>query len=395
MTIVQEKTAQAIEILKEKNIDVWMTFVRETSSGGDPVLPLIYGRDLTWQSALIISQTGETIAIVGTFEENTALRTKAYNTIIPYDESIQLLLLENLERLKPASIAINYSESDVFADGLGYGLYKVLYGYLENTRFIDKLQTAEPIIRSVRGRKTQAELDRIKQAIYTTEEIYSTTFMKIKAGMTENEIARLMHAEVKDRGISTSWELDHCPIVNAGKDSPAGHVSPTNLALKPGDLLHIDFGVKENDYCSDIQRLAYLPSKKQPEPGSKLKHAFQTVVRTIEKSVEAIKPGVEGKDIDAIARRILNDSGYPEYKHALGHQVGRKTHDGGGIIGPLWQRYGATPTWPLEAGQVYTIEPSIILPEVGVVALEEMILVTDTGAEYLTKPQKELIILTS
>ncbi len=303
-------------------------------------------------------------------------------------------MLETLERLHPASIAINFSEADVYSDGLGHGLYKVLKDYLDGTKFADRLQSAESIIGALRGRKTPAELALIKQAIQSTKEIYANTFQQVREGMTEAQIADLMHKEVEKRGLDTSWEWDHCPTVNAGKDSPVGHVSPTDLALKPGDLLHFDFGVTENEYCSDIQRMAYLPSTKtQPEPGEKLNHAFQAIVRAIEESVEAIKPGVAGKDIDTIARRVLEEVGYPEYKHALGHQVGRQAHDGGGIIGPLWERYGDTPNWPLEVGQVYTIEPGIIDPEIGVVALEEMILVTEMVLNSSPNHRKKLIIL--
>ena len=392
-TIVQEKTLQAVQILQEMEIDAWITFVRETTAGGDPVLPLIYGRDLTWQSALIISRSGEKVAIVGLFEENTAQRTGAYDTVIPYNESIRPSLLETINRINPKQIAINYSESDVYADGLGFGLYKVLLAHFEGTKFTDRLVSAEPIIRALRGRKTQTEVGRIRQAIKTTDAIYASTFEKVKAGMSEAEIADLMHRDVAARGLVTAWEWDHCPTVNAGPVSPAGHVSPTELKLERGHLLHFDFGIEENGYCSDIQRLAYIPSAEQPEPGEILQHAFNTIVQAIEKSVAAIRPGVPGREIDTIARQTLANAGYPEYKHALGHQVGRETHDGGGIIGPLWDRYGDTPNWPLEAGQVYTIEPSIIHPDVGVVALEEMIMVTESGAEFLSEPQKELVIL--
>ncbi len=134
--LVQEKTAQAITILDELGIDAWLTFVRETSAWGDPVLPLIYGpHSLTWQSALLLSRTGERIAVVGRFDAITADQVGVYTQVIPYDQSIQPHLLAALERLDPQQIALNYSPNDVYADGLGHGLYRVLLGYLAGTPY--------------------------------------------------------------------------------------------------------------------------------------------------------------------------------------------------------------------------------------------------------------------
>jgi len=391
--LVQEKTQQAVGILQEMDVDVWLTFVRETPAGGDPVLPLIYGSELTWQSALIFSRTGESYAILGSLEAEVARRTGAYSHVIPYDESISEPLLKILQELNPGQIALNYSANDVLADGLGHGLYQVLCGYLGGTPWLERLISAEKIIGAVRGRKTPEEISRIKAAIETTFQIFARLFDHVQPGMTERQVSDFMHAQIKALGVRPAWDYDHCPTVNTGPDSPLGHVGAGDLAITPGHLLHIDFGVEQIKYCSDIQRMAYFRLPGEISPPDAVLRGFDTIARAIQAAVAAMKPGMLGKEVDAIARRVVTQAGYPEFRHATGHHLGRLAHDGAGILGPEWERYGDTPNYPLEAGHVYTVEPSLIVPEYGIIGLEEDVLITETGAEFLGDPQLELLVL--
>jgi Xaa-Pro aminopeptidase len=390
--LVQEKVTQAISILNELNIDIWLTFVRETIAGGDPVLALIYGNDLTWQSALIISRTQEPIAVLGTFEAETARRIGAYPQIEPYDKSPRKVILDILEQISPNSIAINYSKDDVLADGLGVGLHQVLRDYLDGTPWLERLVSAEEIIRAVRGRKTNSEISRIKKAIETTNVIYERAFEYAKPGLTEKQVAGFMHQQLKEFGVTPAWEAGHCPTVNAGPESVIGHVGPTDIKIEAGHILHFDFGVLQDEYCSDIQRVMYFPKPGEKQIPQEVQRAFDTVLLATQKAVEAIRPGKRGVEIDTIARQVITDAGYPEFKHATGHQLGRLVHDGAGLLGPKWERYGETPDYLIEAGQVYTVEPGITVAGYGHIGLEEDILVTDTSAEYLSDPQIELIV---
>jgi Xaa-Pro aminopeptidase len=391
-TLVDEKVKQAVEILCELDIDLWLIFVRETSSGGDPILPLIYGLDLTWQSALMFTKKGEKIAIVGRFEAEAAQRTGAYNKVIHYDQSIQPELIGEILRLDPNRIAINYSVDDVHADGLTFGMYQLLCKYLESTPYLSRLESAGKIHSALRGRKTMREIELIRRAIQTTNAIFERTFEFIKIGMTEVQVSDFMHSLLKEFNVEAAWEYMNCPTVNTGPESAIGHVSPTQLKISPGHIVHFDFGVLQDEYCSDIQRVVYFLRPGETEPPLEVQRGFDTVSQAIEHTTLAMKPGLHGNDIDQIARKAILNAGYLEFLHATGHQIGRLVHDGAGILGPEWDRYGDTPRYLLEASQVYTVEPGVNIPGFGYIGLEEDVLVTSEGAEYLGEPQKELIV---
>ena len=183
--LIAEKLAQATGILNEFGVDVWLTFVRETSMSPDPMLELIFGGDLTWQSAFLLTKTGESIAIVGTFDSANLLEMGVYSKVVGYDEGISMPLRTELERLDPQTIAINYSEGDVAADGLSYGMYRNLVRMLQGTAYGERLISAEKLNFALRGRKSKTEIARIQQAVRTTEMLFDEVEAYVRPGMTQ------------------------------------------------------------------------------------------------------------------------------------------------------------------------------------------------------------------
>jgi Xaa-Pro aminopeptidase len=391
--LVQEKVAQAKEVLRELDIDLWLLAGRETGEMPDPSFPLVVGTSVTWTSLFLVSRTGENVAIVGTGDVENVKATGAWPDTIGYVQGFGDDLKQVLARLAPRQIALNYSTDNVVADGLAHGVFLQLEGALAGTPWAGRFISAEPIVARVRGRKSPAELARIREAVRLTEAMFDRLTAILRPGLTEREIGDFMHRQVEDAGLAgTAWTWEYCPTVSAGPASPWGHVGPTDIALAPGHLLRLDFGVKYEGYCSDLQRTWYLLRPGEDDAPAECKRAFALVDRCIQEGAAALRPGRQGREIDAIARAIFAEAGLG-WDFAFGHQVGRYCHDGGAVLGPAWERYGQRPFDPIEAGQVYTLEIGARVEGYGACCLEEDVVVTADGAAFLCPPQRELILV--
>ena len=391
--LIKEKVDQAVEILKEYETDCWITFVRESGMMRDPMMDFLCHADMTWHSAFIVTRTGESHAIVGQMEKRTVDEMGVYEHVTGYVEGIKEDLLDTLKALDPSSIAINFSETSEVCDGLTHGMYLALCGMLAEIDFEDRLISGEKITSSLKARKTTTEIDRMKRAIEHTLDIFSMVKDYIEPGRTEIEIAAFMTREAETRGLGFGWDPSHCPAVFTGPDTAGAHYQPTDRKVERGHVLNMDFGVKVEDYTSDLQRTFYLLEEGEEEAPAEVVRGFDTIITSIEMAKQALKPGVQGVAIDKIAREYIVSQGYGEYPHGLGHQVGRFAHDGTALLGPAWEKYANKPFELIEEGMVFTIEPRLTVPGRGVVTVEEMVLVTGEGAEYLASPQKELILV--
>jgi Xaa-Pro aminopeptidase len=391
--LLHEKADQAQALLVETGLDCWLTFARETELHPDPGMEQVVGAPVVRNSAFLFGAGGERIAIVANFDTSAIRDKEVFREVVGYDEDLREPLLAALRRLDPRRIGLNYSLDDVTADGLTHGHWLLLQELLGGTPYRERLTSAAPLLARLRGRKTPSEVERIRQAVALTENIISQITLQIRPGLSERNLADFVHARFAELGVAPAWAAEGCPIVNSGPSSEVGHTFPSpSICVEPGHLVHIDLGVRRDGYCSDLQRMWYVRKPGETAPPEEVQRAFRTVVLAIEASAAALRPGVRGYEVDEAARRVVVEAGYPEFKHGVGHSLGRAVHDGGAMLGPRWPCYGRNVETEIEPGNVFTLELSVQTSS-GVVGLEEDVLTTERGCEFLSNRQRDLMIL--
>lgn len=396
LQIIKEKHSLLPAIMEEKNVPCWLVFVRETAIQGDPVFDVLVGGDVVWESAFVFSVTAEGLlrktAIVGNFDVDAEKEKGLWDEVLGYTQGISEVLRTCLDQINPAQIALNYATDDPVSDGLSHGMFLRLSAMLPH--LTDRFVSAKPLVHSLRGRKTQTELKLVEQACELAEQINVTVTAQLRVGLSEKAIQEWYYDQMDEHEVEEAWQRNSCPAVDAGPDKSFGHVGPTEEhKTKKGHSLHNDFGVRWQGYCSDLQRMWFF-GKPEVLP-DELRHAFDTVKTAIRRAAAFVKPGVTGEEVDNIARSYVVEQGYEEYQHALGHQVGRYAHDGGVLLGPTWERYGDVIKGKVEEGNVFTLELYVKTKNYGMVSLEEMIVVTKDGCEFIVPPVEDWIYITN
>lgn len=379
----EEKRRQAQTLLGGG--EVWLIAARESQERPEPALSLVAGLDVTWDSLFLLSKD-DAVAIVGRFDADAVPEGWRVRT---YDADLTGVLGEELTRFNPQRLLVNYSEHDPLCDGLTVGLHRKLQGWLPDW----DMHSAEKVLGELRSVKTPAEHQAIREAVQLAEKHLQALSRAVKPGWTERDVVNYLHGLCQEDGVEPSWGWNACPNVHIGPHSRPSHAPAGMHSLGAGMLLHIDYGVRlHHGYCSDIQRTYYKPFETEgmSEP---VEAAFQACWNAIQAGAEALKPGARGYEVDAAARKSLVAAGYPEYQHALGHALGRATHDGGTLLGPRWPRYGDTVEGVVRAGEVYTLELGVFVEGYGFVGLEEDVAVGEQGLTWLSNRQNDLIML--
>jgi len=234
-------------------------------------------------------------------------------------------------------------------------------------------------INFIRMEKDNDEIAVLREAAVITDNCFYHLLKFIKAGMTEWEIALEIESYFKRNGCrSCSFDT----IVASGSNSSMPHHTPSmNKKISRGEALLIDMGCMYKGYNSDLTRTIFIE-----KIDKKIEEIYNIVLEAQIKSIEAVKPGLITSELDNVARTIISDYGYgEEFGHGLGHGLGIEVHEM-----PAVKKNDNT---KLKKNMLITIEPGIYISGLGGVRIEDMVLVTDSGSEILTKCPKELIVI--
>jgi Xaa-Pro aminopeptidase len=234
------------------------------------------------------------------------------------------------------------------------------------------------LIEKLRLIKTPSEIKILKEAAKIADAAFTHILEYIRPGLTELEVSNELEFFMRKHGASSS-SFD--TIVASGYRGALPHGVASDKVIEKGELVTLDYGAYYNGYVSDITRTVAVG-----QPSDELKGIYDIVLEAQLRGMAGIKPGMLGKEADALTRNFIEEKGYGDYfGHSTGHGIGLEVHEGPAL--------SVRSDTILEPGMVVTVEPGIYVPGVGGVRIEDDAVITIEGNESLTHSTKELIIL--
>ena len=238
-----------------------------------------------------------------------------------------------------------------------------------------ELVPAGGAIEALRAVKDTDELDAIRAAARLADDALTEVLGHGLVGRTEREVALDIEFTMRRMGAQAA---SFPPIVAAGEHGALPHATPREVAIPAGTLVVVDWGAQLDGYASDCTR-TYATGEIDPRD----REVYEVVLRAQEAALAAVRPGPTGREVDAVARSIIDAAGHAEhFGHGLGHGVGLDVHEG-----PRLSKQGEA---ALKPGMVVTVEPGVYVPGAVGVRIEDLVIVTDDGAEVVSSLPKEL-----
>jgi Xaa-Pro aminopeptidase len=234
------------------------------------------------------------------------------------------------------------------------------------------------LVETLRERKDEDEVALISQAADIAVRALKQTLTAVRPGMTELHVAGILEKALRDEG---SEGFPFPSIVATGPRSALPHARASSAMVREGDFLLLDFGAELHGYCADVTRTVVVGTSTEEQ-----RMVYEVVRGANEEAARAIRPGMSGRDADAIARGYIEQRGFGDlFGHSLGHGVGLEVHEA--------PRLARTSENALAEGAVVTIEPGVYRPGWGGVRIEDDVVLDAAGPRILTRFTRELIEL--
>ena len=253
--------------------------------------------------------------------------------------------------------------------------YRLLANTLPRTV---KLKPVSGLVEELRMVKSIEEIEEIQRTLDLTVQAFESIIPEVKPGVREIDLAAELEYQLRKRGArKTSFDT----IVASGWRSAMPHGVASTKTLAQNEFVVFDFGAYRAGYASDMTRTLFLG-----KPASEQRKIYTTVLDAVRRAEEGIRPGLSCQAVDRLARKHIEEQGFGDYfGHGTGHGVGLEVHEG--------PRIAPAQTRRIRRDMVFTIEPGIYLPDKGGVRIEDVVRVSPSGCEVMTRCPKELLVL--
>lgn len=390
------------DAMERAGVDAWAVLCR--SNNNDPlarhvgcenaVAPAVYYFELTDDGvrSVVFTPPGEATAL-----QELGL----HDTIEVVDRSEDPLVVaaEYINRSVRGSLALNYSDTNELADGISFSQYTRLTNMLIQP-VVNRIVSSDELVYEWLSVKLPAEVDILRQAAELTAQWEVEAYAQVVPNeSTDRDIAIFLKQKMADAGVTDAWSPDQNPLVNSGPDR--GHAHSTDRVIRPGDVIQIDFGIRVYDtWVSDIQRFAYVLAPGETEAPEEIQQYWNVAREGSRRAFEAMEPGITGLEVDRVQRDWMRENGSMNVLWNTGHPVGYVAHDTGPSLGGAQEGRDPAPAAyrELREGNVFAYDGFYMWEIEGgtkTISVEEMAVITESGAEYLTDPQDELILISS
>ncbi len=346
------------------------------------------------------TESGVTSVAISPAGEATALaETQIMDEVVEIERGTSLWghVEAQLERFGPEAVGINTGSSPI-TDGLSHTQYAAMTAGL-SPEWMARTVSSEAMIHAWLAVKLPAEVEIMRRAAELTAQWEVEAYGAAIGGVTtDREIADFLEARMAAAGVGDAWAPEQNPAVNSGRDR--GHSHPTDRVIQPGDFIQTDFGIKVHDmWVTDIQRFAYVLAPGETEAPPEALARWEAAVAGNRAAFEAMRPGATGADVDRAQREVMAASDSLPVMWSTGHPVGYWAHDSGPALSG--GRPGATPSGrqllELRPGMTFAFDGFHSWPlddtDTKTISVEEMVVITEDGAEWLVPPQQELILI--